>query len=144
MRRVFFKFGTWVIAGIYLTLCACSPESSPPVAKTRAQWLQQATQQLGKLGPPSPDLKPVEHPWISRDYMLFSNDWASYAVHTAHASPTIGDVALLRTPDGSFYISDHHFCMGMHGDYGAPDQPRPTDFTHFLKLYGSSHRWMKY
>ena len=108
----------------------------------QAQWLKSAAQELQSRGTPPADLMhtlPMGR-WAGNGYILFSNGWAAFACHTFHDSEKIGDVALLRTPDGVLYVSHFHFCIGETEYYGWP---QPRDFSSFLEIFGAKQGWKR-
>ena len=116
----------------------------PHHADKRAQavWLWSEVQHLQNLGTPSMTLTTNQEPntWSKDGFLIFSNGWAAFVCHTIHDSENIGDVALLRTPDGVFYVSHYHFCCG-EWTFDAGD--RPGDFAQFLELYGTKQNWTR-
>ena len=77
-------------------------------------------------------------------YLVFSNGWAAYQLHTMHGCDGGGDVALLRTSDGSLYMSHMHFCAGIAEEIqSSPDTNtlRPADISDFLIHHAVAQRW---
>jgi hypothetical protein len=105
-------------------------------------WLENASQTLASRGAPPADLIRTFRPgnWAGNGYILFSNGWAAFACHTFHDSEKIGDVALLRTPDGVLYVSHFHFCIGEMEFF---QQAQPRDFQRFLQIYGTKQGWKR-
>lgn len=115
---------------------------------TTAQWLQHAMEETQKQGAPASGLFRSFQPkqWAGHGYLLFSNGWAVFISHSSHDSEMcggrIGNIALLRTSDGDFYVSDFHFCMG-DAEFHGSDKIQPRDFSQFLELYGGEQKWRK-
>jgi len=60
----------------------------------------------------------------------------------------VGDIGLLRDSEGSYYICQYHFCVGLHEYWQQvrPPQeqrPRPRDIGHFIELYGQTNGWKR-
>jgi len=108
----------------------------------QAQWLENERQTLVSRGAPAADLVHTFRPgdWAGQGYLIFSNGWASFAFHTFHDSTKIGDVALLRTSEGVFYVSHFHFCVG---ETEFTSQPQPRDVSQLLEIYGAKQGWTK-
>jgi hypothetical protein len=105
-------------------------------------WLENASRTLAGRGAPPANLVHTFRPgdWAGQGYLVFSNDWASFAFHTFHDSTKIGDIALLRTSDGVLYVSHFHFCIGETEYYGWP---QPRDFSSFLEIFGAKQGWKR-
>lgn len=113
--------------------------------KREREWIWVKARQLAEAGPPSAELQngAITGRWVQQDYLLFSNGWAGYRIHTSHACDGLGNMALLRTKDGTLYLSKLHFCVGI-ADWMVPatnDPPRPADATEFLAVYGKYQQW---
>jgi hypothetical protein len=115
---------------------------------TPTQWLQSARQDLQKRGAPSPELiRSIQSGhWAGGGYLLFSNGWASFAWHSSHESERyggrIGNIALLRTPEGDFYVSHFHFCLG-EAEFQGQNKTQPKDLSQFLEIYGTEQQWRR-
>ena len=119
-------------------------------SRAQAVWLWSEVQDLQNRGTPSASLvtniesrawaKNGSRVWAESGFLVFSNGWASFACHTIHDSEDIGDVALLRTSDGVFYVSYYHFCMG-EGSFAATEQPK--DFPQFLEFFEVDQKWTR-
>jgi hypothetical protein len=140
-RRIDMRRWTIIIIAL-VALLAIVAGVWKPWSMTQAQWLAKTTQELRSCVPPPAYLVTNLPPgrWVAQRYLIFSNDWACFAYHTFHRSERIGDVALLRGADGSFYISRYHFCAGLPED---PDAPQPKDLADFLKTYGTDQQWKR-
>jgi hypothetical protein len=112
-----------------------------PWRMTRQQWITKTTAELRSMGPPpSPLVQGLKNGWwVTQHYLIFSNDWACFACNTFHDSERIGDVGLLLSSTGQFYISRHHFCTGLPED---PTEKRPANLPDFFHLY-EKHNWAK-
>ena len=84
--------------------------------------------------------------WATPDYLVFSNGWAAYAMHSWHDNDGMDDIALLRTSDGPFYLSKHHLCCGITSDLLMPggDNPQPADARDFIERRGQRQEWSLY
>jgi hypothetical protein len=106
--------------------------------------------QLRQMPPPPASLASSlgSEDWAGQGYMVFTNGWACFTSHTFHSSMRVGDIGLLLSSDGSFYICHFHFCVGL-AEYSqvtwAPEvkRPRPRDIDHFIELYGKTHGWKR-
>ncbi len=107
---------------------------------TKESWLENAIVKLQAQHTLPPEIirSSETNAWADKGYLVFSNGWASFTSHSSHDSEKIGDVSLLRTSDGDYYISDFHFCLGV-----CEFSIRPKDFSEFLALYGDKHHWIK-
>ncbi len=116
----------------------------------REQWLLSTKASLSEAANPTAVTMPLPEgeDWAALDVIRFSDGWARFACHTFHDSERIGDIALLRASDGTFYISDFHFCVGIL-EYSqqllelAKRQPPPKNIGHFIEQYGPVHGWKK-
>ena len=110
--------------------------------KAQAIWLWSSVQELQNRGSPPADFAKGLDPdvWVSHGFLVFSNGWASFTFHTIHDSEDIGDIALLRTSDGIFYVSYFHFCVG-EAEFSS--QRHPKDIAEFLELFGARHGWKR-
>jgi hypothetical protein len=87
-----------------------------------------------------------ETPWILPDYLIFSNGWAAYRIHTIHDGKDVGDTTVLRTSDGNYYLSHLHFCVGIIEDMEASlslnkSSPPPADAKDFIEHFGKRQEW---
>jgi len=124
-------------------------------AVAQRQWILQAVQELSQMLPPSPALerntdKSGSYTWWSRpDYLIFSNGWAAYKIHTVHDGEKVGDIAVLRASDGALYYSNEHYCVGItewmepHPSLEA-QSPAPSDLRDFLAHYGERQDWKSF
>jgi hypothetical protein len=112
--------------------------------RAQAIWLWSEVQHLQNLGAPPLALATNREPkaWAQDGFLVFSNGWAAFVYRTIHSPDpeNIKDIALLRTSDGVFYVSYHHFCLGM-AMYDA--EARPRDFSQFLEIYGVEEKWTR-
>lgn len=111
--------------------------------RAQAVWLWSQVQKLqNRSAPPSTVItnKSELRLWAKDGYLVFSNGWAAFACHTFHDSEEIGDIALLRTTDGIFYVSHYHFCCG-ETIFDCGDQPK--DFSQFLEAFGAKQNWTR-
>jgi hypothetical protein len=110
--------------------------------RAQAVWLWSAVQKLQNLGAPSPNVTTnLDASWWAKDgFLVFSNGWVSFAYHTFHDSEDIGDIALLRTPEGVFFVSYYHFCLGAT-TFDTRDQPK--DFSEFMQVFGTEQKWTR-
>jgi hypothetical protein len=115
-------------------------------AKKEREWTQKTVQQLQQASSPSPDVgRGTNGPyWITEDYLIFSNGWAAYKIHSIHANDGMGDIALLRGSDGVLYWSQFHFCGGIISDFrdslNLRESGRPENLKDFLEKYATSWR----
>jgi hypothetical protein len=126
--------------------------NSFPVQDQRA-WIQNAVAELAQVSPPPTNPNIATAWWIApgfqlvtnRDpippsktgYLLFSNGWAVYKIHTVHQRGKIDDTAVLRDSVGNLYVGRRHLCGGITewmspnpllGFFGLETQPgRPVD-----------------
>lgn len=115
------------------------------VIKQEREWVWLNARQLAEAGQPSAELQNGAIPgrWIQRDYLLFSNGWAGYRIHTTHAEDGLGNMALLRTDDGALYLSKLHYCVGI-GEWMVPtisELPQPASAGEFLSGLGKYQEW---
>ncbi|HWI57304.1 MAG TPA: hypothetical protein VNZ22_08760 [Bacillota bacterium] len=114
--------------------------------KKEQEWIQKAVRQLEQAPSPSRELGRGTDSlaWITSNYLIFSNGWAAYKMHSFHANDGMGDIALLRGPDGVLYSSRFHFCGGIISDFRDPantaEKSRPKDLKDFLQNYATSWR----
>lgn len=114
----------------------------------QALWLENARKTLaGRSAPPADLIQTIrstdwrgDGAWAGHGYLVFTNGWASFAFNTFHESTKIGDIALLRTSDGAYYISHYHFCMG---ESEFNDVPMPMNFSQFLGTFGVQQGWTR-
>jgi hypothetical protein len=136
------KFVFIVIALTFIVVLALPALHRRPHADKRAQavWLWEEVQHLQNLGAPSLASATNRESgfWAKDGFLIFSNDWAAFSCHTFHDSEDIGDVALIRTSTGVFYVSYYHFCCG-ESTFDSED--RPKDFLQFLELFGARQNW---
>ena len=109
------------------------------------EWICQRIAELRQIGPPSDDSeqRASYSPWITPRYLIFSNSWAAYRIHTSHSSRLIGEVALLRTSDGRIYSSKLHYCVGI-ADWMLRSEgeiPCPADADDFFGNQGKRQQW---
>jgi hypothetical protein len=116
--------------------------------KAQHEWIQKTMQELALEAPPSIGQNGQNDVvwWNSPGYLLFSNGWAAYRLHTIHDGEDVGDTSVLRTSDGNFYLSEAHFCVGIGELLSSeldrdPNSPRPTDVHDFLAHYGNFQGW---
>lgn len=82
-------------------------------------WIQEAVQQIQKSPTPGPEL--VQSASTGRweiasspgSYLIFSNGWACCRTHSWHSDDGMDDIAVLKMPDGNFYLSRYHFEFGI-------------------------------
>jgi hypothetical protein len=79
-------------------------------------------------------------------FLIFSNGWAAYKIHTIHDGEDIGDTTVLRTSEGALYLSHTHFCTGitemMRPRPHSEDSPAsPSDAKDFFEGYGKWQGW---
>lgn len=141
----------WVIALLWVWGWPYRGRDSLSVTAQR-QWMLAAVQELSQVPPPSLELKPSKsRPWESTwwgrpNYLVFSNGWAAYKIHTIHDNPKVGDIAVLRTSGGAFYYSSEHYCVGIC-EWMEPQPrveegcPAPSDSNDFLEHYGKWQHW---
>lgn len=113
-----------------------------PATVAQARWLRKTAVELHACGPPPPEARASLAPgrWANERYLIFSNDWASFAYNTFHDSERLGDIALLRGADGSLYVSHYHFCTGLPD---PPNAPRPANLADFLRLNEAKQKWIR-
>jgi hypothetical protein len=130
-------------------------------------WIQNAVAELAHVPPPPTSQNPATTCWIApgfqtvtnrnafppskTGYLLFSNGWAAYKIHTSHQRGRIDDTAVLRDSEGNLYVGRRHLCGGITewmapnpllGFFGLEIQPdRPVDMENFLATYGRLQGW---
>jgi hypothetical protein len=90
-------------------------------------WIQQAVRQIQKSPGPAPALIQTASTgrWESEGYLIFSNDWSACGMHSVHSDNSMDDIAILKAPNGGFYLSSYHFCMGIEAaTIPGPDNNR--------------------
>jgi hypothetical protein len=113
-------------------------------AKRQRGWIEQSFQQLQAQPPPSLILlRPTNRfYWITGEYLIFSNGWAAYKMHSVHANDGMDDLGLMRSSSGNFYFSHFHFCGGFNSDFrdlqNLAEKGCPRDVQDFLKNYATS------
>ena len=151
MRRHYFDF---ILGAAVLALIAALVYGPPALQRRREaitaekerEWTQRAAQELGETPPPPAELGLGTNnlAWITQGYLVFSNGWAAFKMHSLHSEDGMRDMALLRGADGALYYSHFHFCCGMTDDFKDPMQspniPRPKDLKEFLEKYATSWR----
>jgi len=109
------------------------------------EWIWLKARELVEAGPPSAELQYGANTgrWVQQGYLLFSNGWAGYQIHTSHACDRMGNMALLRTDDGILYLSKLHYCGGIADWMASPrdDLPRPANAVEFLSVRGRYQEW---
>lgn len=130
-------------------------------------WIQNAVAELAQVPPPPTNQNPATTWWIApgfqmvtnrnsippgkTGYLLFSNGWAAYKIHTGHQRGGIDDTAVLRDSEGDLYVGRRHLCAGIT-EWMSPNplsdfffsevQPaRPVDMEDFLATYGKLQGW---
>jgi hypothetical protein len=145
------KRSTWVVIGILLAASMTSLLVWRPWEMTREQWIREAKLQLRTVPPPPAHLANSLGPeqWARDGYLLFTNGWARMVSHTFHDSERVGDVAFLRSSDGTLFMSGFHFCTGEYqyfvlgavpGESVVPDG-KPADIQQFIQRFGKQHDW---
>ena len=115
---------------------------------SQRDWIRNAMEELAKAGPPPSDTNHSAYriPWILPNYLIFSNGWATYKIHTIHKGEDVGDTTVLRTSEGAFYLCHTHFCTGitklMHPS-PFDEQPcaQPLDAKDFFENVGRLQGW---
>ena len=82
-------------------------------------WIQDAVQQIQKSPAPAPEL--IQSASTGRweiagspgSYLIFSNGWAACRTHSWHRNDGLDDIAVMRMPNGNFYLSRYHFESGI-------------------------------
>lgn len=121
-------------------------QESVRIHKTN-EWIRNTIQELAQTGPPSddPGKTAPRHSWITRDYLIFSNGWAAFKIHTTHQRDGIGNIAILRLADNRYYSSKLHYCSGLGSSLTLPHpdgiSPRPADAPDFLDNIGKRQQW---
>lgn len=110
--------------------------------KAQAVWLWSSVQELQNRGLPPANFTNGLPPgvWANHGFLVFSNGWASFAYHTVHETGDVGDIALLRTSEGIFYVSHYHFCCAEATFYS---ERQPKDIADFLEMFGAKHGWKR-
>ncbi len=153
MRRSALKIGV-VTLGAVLAVLLILPllhQGSYRVNAER-QWILQTVQELLQTAPPSfppssgTNTSRKDPWWAHPNYLIFSNGWAAYKIHTIHDSDDVGDITVLRSSGGAFYCSREHYCVGitewMEPSPHADEQiAAPSDLADFLQHYGRAQRW---
>ncbi len=105
----------------------------------RTAWLQNAINAAQACSPPSSsDLEAAsQRNWTTDKYLIFSNGWAAFTMHTAHRPGERWDAAVLMTSDGRLFRSFEHMCKGI----GWRVESCPSDFDAYLKSYGKEEHW---
>src|SRR6267142_2009307 len=105
-------------------------------------WIQEAVQQLQKSPAPAPEL--IQSATTGRweiassvgSYLIFSNGWASCRTHSWHRNDGLDDIAVLKMPDGGFYLSRYHFEFGIEAEtlVRRPNVPDVTHATYVVEM----------
>lgn len=150
MERWAWRLVVLVFSGAIILVLAQHPllkwreRDSVKVQKQR-EWICRTVARLRKAEPPAADLaqSSSETPWITSGYLIFSNGWAAYKVHTHHDDRLIGDIALLRLADGRIYSSRHHYCSSIRRLMTRVDgnPPQPHDFEDFFNNRARHQEW---
>jgi len=143
------RHARWVAAGIILliiialALPALRTWQEHRQARKERHWILKTAGELEQSASPSVEVKGDvdHHQWIVSDYLLFSNGWAAYKIHTTHQGDPIGDIALLRTSSGEYYSSKLHYCTGLRNMMRDKDPQWPEDANDFLDYYGRDQQW---
>ena len=116
--------------------------------RSELEWIKKATRQLETVGPPPIEIiqGAVTGRWATPDYLIFSNGWAAYAMHSLHDNDGMDDIALLRTSDGPFYLSRCHLCCGITSELLTPEGelPQPADASDFIERKAPKQEWSLY
>jgi len=110
-----------------------------PWDTARADWLRAAIQEVRAYGPPSAaDLEvAARNTWRTSKYLVFSNGWAAFKMHSMHSPGPVGDAAVLVTSNGESFRSFQHLCKGI----GWRIQSRPGNSDEYMRTYGRDERW---
>lgn len=145
------KRSTWVVIGILLAAIMTSLLVWRPWEMTREQWIHEAKLQLQNVPPPPANLinSLGSEQWAKSGYLFFTNGWARIISHTIHDSERVGDVALLRSSNGTLFMSRFHFCTGEYEYFVLGSVPgeadvsegKPADIQHFIQRFGKRHDW---
>jgi hypothetical protein len=106
-------------------------------------WIQEAVQQIEKSHAPTPEL--IQSASTGRwetahskteGYLVFSNGWAACRTHSWHRNDGLDDIAVLKMPDGNFYLSRCHFCLGIQAETVSrhATSPVPADGKDILEV----------
>jgi hypothetical protein len=105
-------------------------------------WIQEAVQQIEKSHAPAPEL--IQSASTGRwetarskteGYLVFSNGWAACRMRSVHDNDEMDDIAVLKMPDGTFYLSRCHFCLGIQAETVSrhATNPVPVDGQDILE-----------
>jgi hypothetical protein len=113
--------------------------------KSEVEWIQKATRQLQQVGTPPIEViqGAVTGRWATEKWLIFTNGWAGYAMHSWHENDGMDDIALLRTSEGSFYLSRCHLCCGITSELRPSDgeTTRPADAKDFIERRARRQEW---
>lgn len=147
---LFAALGLCAVAGLIYGPLAWRERQEVARAKREHDWTQAAFAALQHVHPPPAErLQSAENAqWLGSDYLVFSNGWAAYKLHSWHANDGMGDIALMKTSDGPVYFSDFHFCGGITTDMelqpNGEIKTRPRDAKDFLKHYANRQSWRNF
>jgi hypothetical protein len=137
-----------VLATLVLAAYAFGSWRSRKQLQARRAWISTTAQQLAHAPPGINEVDPrvPQTKWVFPNFLIFSNSWAGYRIHTIHDGDEIGDITLLRTSGGALYMSETHFCTGITEMMRPrPDlegsMPAPSDEKDFLESYGRLQGW---
>jgi hypothetical protein len=106
-------------------------------------WIHEAVRQIQKSPGPAPELiqTAVTGRWETarsrtEGYLIFSNDWAACRTHSVHADDSMDDIAILKAPNGGFYLSGYHMCMGIEAATVTKRDKIPDDTGSGESVYG--------
>ncbi|HWI59239.1 MAG TPA: hypothetical protein VNZ22_18575 [Bacillota bacterium] len=142
--HVFTVFAGLMAAFVFTVLARQRQQEASRIQKGH-QWIREAVQQLGKAGPPPPALRsgPGSLDGAVPGYLVFSNGWAAFRMHSVHDPDGMDDMAVLRFSDGSFHFSKLHFCGAIFAMQHPPDGtgPQPADASDFLQRAAKLQDW---
>jgi hypothetical protein len=136
--------------------------------KNEIDWIQNSVLRIQNSPAPPPELvlSASTGRWevatTTANYLIFSNGWGVYKTHSWHADDGMGDMAVLKMPDSSFYLSRYHFEAGIQADthtrhdsklennnatqtsfdYGEPT--KPSDAKDFLENGARWQGWYQF
>lgn len=147
IKPITFVFGICAAICLFIIVAPVMFNDSFNVNRQR-QWIQNAVAEMANLPMPTLNTNLIGHEvaWILPQALVFSNGWAAYKTHTIHEGNDVGDVAVLRTSDGLFYVSHTHFCAGITGlmepsPYDEEPCAQPADAGNFLAGVGRFQGW---
>ena len=142
---IFATLALGVVAGVLVGRSPLRAWRQSAQIKSEVEWIQKAARQLEQVSKPPIEVTQgaLTGRWVTGDWLIFSNGWAGYTMHSVHENDGMDDMALLRTSEGSFYLRRWHLCCGIASDLLPPggEAPPPADAEEFIEHRARLQEW---